>query len=247
MGDGRSREAGCEQQLLLDQVDARHEAVDIGDDAAAEPRVHLEQPRAATRVLRLGMQHPVAEAERERGSDAEIGHRCKPLRRVRRGRMHAGLHEVRLLGGPVLGDRREDALAAREHDVDVELGAVEVLLEQRSQPCWKIAFSSGRDQRGDAGIAGLEHLGVVGAQAAEGLRSEDRLDHGREPDLCGGGREALGSLEPHEARRGQAGGPARLERSQLAARRIGGRPAGIPAARAPRRPAPSPAPRPPRT
>ena len=186
---GRARRSSC-CSTRSTPVD---ETVDVRDHPAAEPRVHLEQARAAARVLRLGVEHAVPEAECERRADAEVGQRREPLGRMRR---RASACRSRRSTAPrsASSRRRPEKTHAPPESTMSTSNSVpsRYSSSRRSEPCSKIAFSSGVISAATRVYPASRICEVVGPQAAERLGPEDGLDHGREADLGSGGLQALG-------------------------------------------------------
>ena len=113
------------------------------------------------------MQHAIAEAERERGADAQLRHCLLPVG-MRRGQVHPGLDEVRLLGRPVLGDRRKTQVP-RPHRRRCCTRSSRYSSSRRSLSLLEDRVELRRDQRRDPRVALLEGGEVVDTQAAEGL------------------------------------------------------------------------------
>ena len=127
----RRREPERRPDERLDEIHAPDLSHVLPDAAAAEPRVDLDDARPARGALALHVQDAAVQPERLDRLDDEV-HEPADLALVVIGRaVETRLLERGLGGRPVLGHAREDALAVVHHEVDVELDAVEVLLQQQ--------------------------------------------------------------------------------------------------------------------
>src|SRR5207253_425932 len=108
-----------------------HRLDDLVDPAAAEPGVDLDYARTLRGGLTFNVQNAGTESERLDGTNAQVYEASDRARRVIRGTVQTRFLKARLGRRPVLRHARKNAVAVSEHQVDVELDAVEVVLEEQ--------------------------------------------------------------------------------------------------------------------
>mmetsp|Transcript_132830 Transcript_132830/g.343671 ORF Transcript_132830/g.343671 Transcript_132830/m.343671 type:complete len:297 (+) Transcript_132830:497-1387(+) len=201
------------KQRLLDQVDAPNAEVRLVHLAAAHTSIHLDQVRAMGSHFQLDMEDPVLEAEAFHGVDRQVFELLLLCRRQQRWAHGPSLIEVGLQGRPVVRHGSVAPIAAAHHDIDVDFGAIQVLLKEdraihdlvgvdaRTAAIILDERSAGHHQA----LQLAEHLSVA---LLEFLLAGDLLDskrscarngfqHGREAHSGHRAREVLRRLEQH--------------------------------------------------
>ena len=153
-------------QLRLDQVDLPHRFDVVPDPSSAQAGVDLDDARAATRALALHVQDPAVQPEGLDGLHDEVDEPADLLAIVIGRAVQAGLLERRLGRGPVLRHAGEDAGSVVHDQVDVELHAVEVLLEEEVVPGSEDPVALGADDAAHERIDLRQRLEVVDPYAA---------------------------------------------------------------------------------
>ncbi len=220
LGLTRGRECQAAPQLRLDQVDAPHGLDDLVDPGASHASVDLDDPRAAARALPLDVQHTGAEPERLDCPNAEIDEPANGLAVVSRRAVQTGLLERGLGRRPVLRDAREQAPPVVHDQVDVELDAVQVLLQQQIVAGPEDHVVLGGHDAPHQRIHPRKRLHVVHSDAADGAGTELGFHDRREADVRGCREQLVERPHALGARRRQPQLGRELTCADLAARRV---------------------------
>mmetsp|Transcript_48397 Transcript_48397/g.140203 ORF Transcript_48397/g.140203 Transcript_48397/m.140203 type:complete len:593 (-) Transcript_48397:93-1871(-) len=231
-------DAQRQEERLLHEVHAPGPEIVLVHRAATHTCIHLNQLRPRGGVLALCVEDTRVEAERGDAADREVLQLALLLQRQQRGADAPRLVEVGLDGGPVVRDGRVAPLALRDHDVDVHLLPVEVLLQEHGQVhhrrrrdalAGSITLCQG-PAHDDHGAEVGDDLPVAAGKLvdrrhllhAQGGGPGDRLQHGREADVLR--RPLQVPLRPDQAvpGRGQPGCPQRRPRRVLVPRGVHG-------------------------
>mmetsp|Transcript_68740 Transcript_68740/g.214836 ORF Transcript_68740/g.214836 Transcript_68740/m.214836 type:complete len:293 (-) Transcript_68740:547-1425(-) len=168
----------------------------------AHARVHLDQLRPCRGVLALHVEDALVEAQRREAADREILELALLLQGQKGRAAPPSLVEVGLNRGSIVRDRRIAPLALGHHHVDIHLRPVEVLFQQDGHVDDALRLdalgrSSALDQRSahddqgaelrhDLAVAPDEVLDRPNLLDAQGRRSRDGLQHGREAHVLRG-------------------------------------------------------------
>ena len=207
-------------EMSLDQVDAPHRVDDLMDPPAAHAGVDLDDARPLGRALALDVQHAAREPEGLDRLHAELHEAADRLRAIVRRAVKTGFLKRRLCRRRLLGDAGEDALAVLEHEVDVELDAVEVLLQEEIVARPEVDDVRGVELLPHQPVDAGERLERVDPDTPDLTVAELGLDDGGEPDLRGVRKQLVERLDAARLRRGQARALRCLAGAQLAARHI---------------------------
>ena len=214
---GRSRQL---RSLRLHEVYLPHRSHVVPDPSSAQAGVHLDDARTATRALALHVQNPAVQSEGLDGLHDEFDEPADLLAIVVGRAVQAGLLERRLGRGPVLRHAGEDAGSVVHDQIDVELHAVEVLLEEQVVPGSEDPVGLGPHDGADERIEPRQRFEVVDPYAAHRARPELRLHDGGEADVGGCGEELVERADATRLRRGQSELRRQLTGPHLAAGRV---------------------------